>query len=449
LKERGFTFGLLSIKIVWTLNSDGNLIMIALGTIAMITAIIQYIGSKWITGRGYLRKLLHCSVILICAYVIGFIQDPFMLQWIFLGFVLVLLIVVRTKLLNISQGNSYGIALFPLAFAILLMIDGLPRSYIVISAIVLAIADPIAGLIGQTYAKSFWVPLEEKKSWVGSVSFFIASAIIFWCLGHRLIGESSLSLGLTAILLLSLLVTLSEMFSWRGSDNLMIPIVSAISLQALAIHGLDGAVISPWALVLPIVFLIFGSLLSRLNKGESSIAKDDSSGRNAHQVFANGGMAMIMAVPYLLTHKEVYLVLFSLVFAITLSDTASSEIGRRIKGPTWSLKTLKKVIPGESGGISLMGTVGGAIGALIIGAIAYHTFSLSSEEMFWIVLLGFLGMIVDSLLGAFVQGKYMIHGILLEKGNRSQLVSGYHWIDNSMVNFLSVLIITILAYMLL
>jgi len=200
------------------------------------------------------------------------------------------------------------------------------------------------------------------------------------------------------------------------------------------------------ALVLPVSFLVFGSLLSRLNRGEQSLSKDDSYGRNAYQVFANGGMGMIIAIPYLLTHNDDFLLLFALVFAAAMSDTASSEIGRRLKGKTWSLATLKQVLPGESGGMSIAGTVAGLMGALLIGIVAYIVLELKISAVIWLTVWGFLGMVIDSILGAFVQGKYKVHGIVLEEGRSDQLISGVYWVDNSMVNFLSVTLVILLAY---
>ena len=468
------------------MSEDAILISLAIVAIALLTGVIQLTGMKWTNGQVYLRKALHFLVVLLCAYVIASIENPELLVWIFLGFTPVLLLVVKMKLLNISSGESFGIALFPLAFAILLMIDGLPRSYIVISATILAISDPLAGLIGSKYARAYWRPLDEKKSWLGSAVFFISCGLIMALCQEVNWMESDLSMGWIAIILMALLTTLSEMFSWRGSDNLFIPLIAALSMQGVMIHGAtDGLLtvvivlglgmglvkmgwltvsgilavvvmatwivlmIGPTALVLPVLFLIFGSLLSRLNRGDKSMAKDDSHGRNAHQVFANGGIGMIMAVPYLLTHNELYLSLFTLVFTAAMSDTSSSEIGRRIKGTTWNIGTLKKVVPGESGGVSIIGTVAGLIGAMIIGGISYFIFGLPLSTVFWLTLLGFIGMIIDSFLGAFLQGKYRVHGILLEEGRQDQLVSGFHWVDNSMVNFLSVGIVVLIGYIVL
>jgi len=468
------------------LSEDGILILLAVGAITVLTTIVQLIGMKWVDSRNDSRKALHFSVILLCAYVIGSVSDVVLLRWVFLVFTAILIIVVKNKLLNISRGESYGIALFPLAFAALLMVEGLPRSYIVISAIVLAIADPLASIIGSRYARADWRPLEEKKSWLGSMVFFIACFILIMiCQRLNWVG-SNLSLGLAAIFLVSLLTTLSEMFSWRGSDNFFIPIVTALGMQAVAIHGsMTGLIvalvvcvlgfglvrlkwltfagmlavvmmaswmalmISPHALILPVSFLVIGSLLSKLNKGDKSPAKDDTKGRNAHQVFANGGMGMIMAVPYLLTHNEVYLFLFALVFTIAMSDTTSSEVGRYLKGATWNIGTLKKVVSGESGGVSMNGTLAGFLGSLIISIIACFSFEMSINQVLWLTVLGFIGMLLDSILGAFVQGKYLVHGILLEEGRKDQLVYGYHWIDNSMVNFLSVGLMVLSVYMIL
>jgi len=193
--------------------------------------------------------------------------------------------------------------------------------------------------------------------------------------------------------------------------------------------------INPMALILPLVFLVLGSLSSKLNK--KVLFKSEKEGRTAKQVLANGLAAMIIAVPYFLTFEEQYLKIFTLVFATSLSDTLSSEIGRYFKGKTIDLRTLRLVSPGISGGISVLGTIAGLIGAFIATGIGFWLFGFSLISMMHITMLGFGGMLLDSFLGAFLQAKYMIHGMLLEEGRNDQLVYGYHWIDNSMVNFLS------------
>ncbi len=98
--------------------------------------------------------------------------------------------------------------------------------------------------------------------------------------------------------------------------------------------------------------------------------------------------------------------LFAISFAVTNSDTFASEIGA-IDSKTRLITTLKRVAPGTNGGISLTGTVAAVLGAVIIGIsftyLAYDSFRL--DHVILVSSLGFMGNLVDSLLGATLERK--------------------------------------------
>ncbi|MEM6396937.1 MAG: DUF92 domain-containing protein [Bacteroidota bacterium] len=97
------------------------------------------------------------------------------------------------------------------------------------------------------------------------------------------------------------------------------------------------------------------------------------------------------------------------VLATANCDTWASEIGRYFKGRTYDITRFKRVEPGLSGGISFAGTLGGGFGAAAIAALA---FVISSDWISGVIVyafiwfFGFLGMLVDSILGALFQRKY-------------------------------------------
>ncbi|MFT6782661.1 MAG: putative membrane protein [Saprospiraceae bacterium] len=61
---------------------------------------------------------------------------------------------------------------------------------------------------------------------------------------------------------------------------------------------------------------------------------------------------------------------------------------------------------------------------------------------------GFGGMLIDSMIGCAFQAKYVNQENVVETGIRDHLKSGFHFIDNNMTNFLSILI-TVLVYLVL
>ncbi len=419
-----------------------------------------------------LRKVLHLSAILSCAVATYYYSDPVLLGYIFLFFSAVLFGVIHYKVLNISTGKSWGIALFPLSFGLLLAWGHINTSTIVVSMLILAISDALAGLVGMRFARSYWVPFKEQKSVLGSLAFFLSALMILGVFyqpdnrGYWLF-----------YVMIAILATGAEMFSWRGSDNFWIPVIVALSIHfadpkyfwqddGLFILCL-GAVISPvlvhrgwltvngaalavymgtWiasyagrqALVFPIAFLVVGSLLSKLNEKKTA-----SEARNAMQVLANGGPAMLVSLLHLPAD------IFILTFAIAMSDTASSEVGKYFRQRTVDIITFKPIASGLSGGVSWAGTLGGLLGSLLIALLAAL---LMLGQWEWpmtvsIALWGFVGMLVDSILGSLLQAQYRNDaGEITETGPREQLIKGWHWCNNDVVNVLGIAV-TVLLYM--
>ena len=193
--------------------------------IGVATAATQVLSVRFPAQVLVFRKLLHVLAVLGCAVAISEYDNTRVLAFLFLLFSVVLFGVVRYRWLLVSRGESWGIALFPLAFGVLLLLPGLDKAHVVSAAMVLALADPLAGWAGSTLARRYWVPLLERKSVLGSAVFFAtALSILLWRYGYTLEHWWPLAL-------LALLATGAEMFSWRGSDNLTIPFVVALVLQ--------------------------------------------------------------------------------------------------------------------------------------------------------------------------------------------------------------------------
>jgi uncharacterized protein (TIGR00297 family) len=435
--------------------------------IGVATAATQVLSVRFPAQVLVFRKLLHVLAVLGCAFAISEYDNTRVLAFLFLLFSVLLFGVVRYRWLLVSRGESWGIALFPLAFGVLLLLPGLDKAHVVSAAMVLALADPLAGWAGSTLARRYWVPLLERKSVLGSAVFFATALSILlwrygWSTGHC-----------WPLALLALLATGAEMFSWRGSDNLTIPFVVALVLQQWqngALPEVDtayfltgGLLLGPvfywrrwlsaggsnaavWMgllltaqlglkpLLLPLVFLVAGSLCSKLNPEEK-----EKQGRSALQVFANGGLAMLLALLSPVLPAAWVDVSFTLIFAVANADTMSSEIGKYYRGQTYDILRWQKITPGLSGGVSVVGTLAGLFGSAIMVLLAGLVFPFSGFEQSMLVLGGFGGMLLDSILGSVLQAKYRVAGQIEERGAKAQLVRGLHWCTNDWVNLLSIL----------
>jgi len=131
--------------------------------------------------------------------------------------------------------------------------------------------------------------------------------------------------------------------------------------------------------------------------------------RTAGQVIANGGVAAILGACAWLWPQNKALLEFMLAgsLASATADTLSSELGTRYGRKFFNIITLKNAEKGLNGVISLEGTMIGIIGAAFIG-ITYSIFNGFNVSFAYILIAGFTGNLVDSVLGATLERKGII-----------------------------------------
>jgi uncharacterized protein (TIGR00297 family) len=151
--------------------------------------------------------------------------------------------------------------------------------------------------------------------------------------------------------------------------------------------------------VLLLAFLISGSLLT-----------EGGGQRTERQVLANGGVAALAALAG-------SWIAFAGALAAAAADTWASEIGRHSRTPPRLITNRTRVPAGTDGGMTLLGTAGGIAGAVFIAGLS---FVLGQRGVAAITIAGIVGMLMDSLLGATVQGKV-------------------RWMDNDAVNLAATL----------
>jgi len=130
-------------------------------------------------------------------------------------------------------------------------------------------------------------------------------------------------------------------------------------------------------------------------------------------------------------------------FAAAASDTWAGEIGVLSRHSPRLLWGLRKAEAGQSGGVSWLGILGALAGALAMSVTGFLT-GLGLMAFLVATSWGFLSSLLDSLLGATVQALYVnSEGQWTEKphdpqGNPHTLVRGWRWINNDVVNLVSV-----------
>jgi uncharacterized protein (TIGR00297 family) len=173
--------------------------------------------------------------------------------------------------------------------------------------------------------------------------------------------------------------------------------------------------------------------------------------RDGRQVLANGGIA---AAGALLGLRDAQLGLWLLTspLAAAAADTWATALGAR--SATWPRLVLdgSPVPPGTSGGVTLLGSAGAAAGALLVagsGALAAGTLTLLPVA----VLVGFGGMMLDSVLGAAAQGRFRCPRCAERSewrrhrcGTVTTHEGGFPWLDNDGVNLAASAVAACLAW---
>jgi uncharacterized protein (TIGR00297 family) len=214
--------------------------------------------------------------------------------------------------------------------------------------------------------------------------------------------------------------------------SLALALLVVLARAATPAAALSGGIISaaltlgtaPWyrsgfpALLTTCVLTVGATRFGRARKQQLGLA-EDSHGRNAAQICANLGAAGIAASLGLLQPgiEKICTVAAVAALAEAAADTLASELGEVLGGQPWMITTLRRVPAGTDGAISLAGTAGGLVGAVLVACVASFTLGLTARETVLAILAAATGLFADSLLGA-----------TLERAG---------WLNNDAVNFLA------------
>lgn len=163
--------------------------------------------------------------------------------------------------------------------------------------------------------------------------------------------------------------------------------------------------------LLILTFYILGSAVTKFRydvKLRRGIAEQSGGARGFANVFSNSLPALFFAMNYGVFKMNVFALAFTSSIATALGDTMASEIGKT-SNRVYMITNFKRVKPGESGGISIEGELSALVGCLIVSLMAYALKIVDLNSAFWVALIGFLGVHIDSLLGATLEKKGMLN----------------------------------------
>jgi uncharacterized protein (TIGR00297 family) len=180
--------------------------------------------------------------------------------------------------------------------------------------------------------------------------------------------------------------------------------------------------------------------------------------RDGIQVMANGGVFALCALGYLIWKEphtswplaaawtdQSWHAVAGGALAAASGDTWATEVGTLWGGAPKSILTGRTVQPGTSGGVTLIGTTAGVVGAAFIAWVLW-AFGWRGSVAGAALAGGVFGMAFDSVLGATLQRrqwcercKVSTERVVHSCGAATRAAGGLSWLDNDGVNALSTL----------
>lgn len=390
------------------------------------------------------RKLIHFFTGMII-FLLTWLADKHTLLWIIsVGslFAFITFPIRKFNFIHKTTYKSYGTLAYPLGIlSAYLVLYNFPLNYFRIVLLLLTVSDTVANISGRiTRSNIHFRVAGEKKSLFGLLGFAFTAWLIFYLFLPDKIYDN------TAYLIFLIVASVNfEIISFRGSDNLSIPLGMAlifyatefnltdkftfliITLIALAAGSymlyrlrflsragslnayllgifLFGVLTFSWAV--PVIFFFLSSVLfTKINALVNKKTDGGSLPRNSWQVMANSMPAIVFSAAFLLTKNPLFIFLFSSTVAAVTADTWASEIGPVFNRKCLSLADFKTSKAGISGGISVAGSLAALMGSFSIAIITYYLFpnEMSISVLFLITLSGFFASFIDSLLGAYLE----------------------------------------------
>ena len=203
--------------------------------LAIVFGLAEFLRNRQFDGE-LVRKVIHIGVgnVIVLAWILDIPRG--IAVGISLLFSLVALLSYRVKILQSLNGvdrQSYGTFFYAASIAALFALFWRPglHACAVIGVLVMTWGDALAALVGRRWGRHQYVVAGITKSWEGSLTMWVASsvAIAAVLVATHYCGDRSLGGGTIALVAIAIggLSTLLETVSWKGLDNITVPLASA------------------------------------------------------------------------------------------------------------------------------------------------------------------------------------------------------------------------------
>ncbi|KAI8894387.1 integral membrane protein DUF92-domain-containing protein [Globomyces pollinis-pini] len=198
--------------------------------------------------------------------------------------------------------------------------------------------------------------------------------------------------------------------------------------------------------IMLIAFYYASSKLTHYKKEIKSKLEEFESQRNSIQVFCNSIWILLCALIDSFTNYNLQTSIGCLcILACCCGDTWASELGTVWASKPRLITTFKVVPPGTNGGISVGGSFASLLGGMFIG-LNYYILSIYFNELHLLSFFsaiaigsaaGFIGSMIDSLMGATIQVSLYCkkRKLIVKKPSvDTVVVSGLPFMNNEMVS---------------
>jgi len=176
-------------------------------------------------NKGLTRKFTHISAgALIFFFPFFFTKNNSVLILSNVFFLVLLISMTSNKLSSIHDINesNVGAIIYPIIIYVMFVIDHNPAHFYQIPILILCLSDGFAGAIGKEWGKHYYSYLGWKKTFEGSLTFFLITLGIMIVFALKLPLKFYL-LPVVAIPLYAFILTIIEALTPYGFDNYTVP----------------------------------------------------------------------------------------------------------------------------------------------------------------------------------------------------------------------------------
>ena len=441
------------------------------------------------------RKITH--VLSAGLWVICYVFFGFSLHWLILNLLSTVVLAFTTFSKKVrffekdDSKNSIGLFYFSLSTSIVALVCYFMGEefylYTGVAYFCLTLGDGLAPIVAKVLEKHN-LSLIPGKSLFGCLTVFIVS-VLSTCV-FSLVFD--MHLPVMMILSVAGLTCVAEFYGVKGLDNIMIEfsvfgymllyhfdmvsaplqlvLILSPFLASVALYGkilsYSGGIAALWLFTcigffskgfLPIgfitaLFLLTGLVALATKKLKKKHAhKGDHSARKFKQILAVGLFSLVFLGIYRYSGIWTFKLIFYLSLAEQFADSMASDIGSLTKGKNVSIMNFKTVEKGISGGVSVLGTASALFASFLIMVIPLAFGEIGVLTYFVISLIAFIGVMLDSVIGALFQSLYVCDMCNLKTeesvhcGQSTRLIKGYRFVDNVSVNFITGLVTCLLG----